>query len=87
VPYDPTQEVAHPLQISLGPCVDNSVVWSEGVGVCWFEPMLEGSPAPLVYFSKVLYVPQLASDLLSLFTLTALGTPSLVLVTPLPSAK
>jgi hypothetical protein len=24
---------------------DNSVVWSEGIGVCWFEPMLEGSRA------------------------------------------
>jgi len=49
------------------------VVWSEGVGVCWSEPMLQGSPAPLVRFSNVLYVPQLASNLLSLFTLTALG--------------
>jgi len=49
------------------------VVWSEGVGVCWFEPILQGSPAPLVRFSNVLYVPQLASNLLSLFTITALG--------------
>ena len=40
--------------------------------MCWFEPMLQGSPAPLVRFSNVLYVPQLASNL-SLFTLTALG--------------
>jgi hypothetical protein len=35
--------------------------------------MLEGSPAPLVRFSDVLYVPQLVSNLLSLFTLTACG--------------
>jgi len=35
--------------------------------------MLQGSPAPLVRFSNVLYVPQLASNLLSLFALTALG--------------
>jgi len=61
---------AHRVPVRLG---DNSVVWSEGVGVCWFEPMLQGSPAPLVRFSNVLYVPQLASNLLSLFTLTALG--------------
>ena len=35
---------AHWVPVRLG---DNSVVWSEGVGVCWFEPMLQGSPAPL----------------------------------------
>ena len=60
----------HRVPVLLG---DNSVVWSEGVGVCWFGPMLEGSPAPLVHFSNVLYVHRLASNLLSLFTLTALG--------------
>ena len=60
----------HRVPVQLG---DNSVVWSEGVGVCWFEPMLEGSPAPLVRFSNVLYVPWLASNLLSLFALTVLG--------------
>jgi len=61
---------AHRVPVRLG---DDSVVWSEGVGVCWFEPVLQGSSAPLVRFSNVLYVPQLASNLLSLFTLTALG--------------
>jgi hypothetical protein len=60
----------HRVPVRLG---DSSVVWSEGVGVCWFEPLLEGSPAPLVRFSNVLYVPYLASNLLSLFSLTALG--------------
>jgi len=43
---------AHRVPVRLG---DNSVVWSEGVGVCWFEPMLQGSPTPLVRFSNVLY--------------------------------
>jgi len=42
---------AHRVPVRLG---DNSVVWSEGVGVCWFEPMLQGSPALLVRFSNVL---------------------------------
>jgi hypothetical protein len=60
----------HRVPVRLG---DSSVVWSEGVSVCWFEPQLEGSPAPLVRFSNVLYVPRLASNLLSLFSLTALG--------------
>jgi len=74
-PYDPTQAVATHYRAHRVPVQqeDNSVVWSEGVGVCWFEPMLQGSPAPLVRFSNVLYVPQLASNLLSLFTLTALS--------------
>ena len=36
---------AHRVPVRLG-C--NSVVWSEGVGVCWFEPILQGSPAPLL---------------------------------------
>jgi transposase InsO family protein len=60
----------HRVPVRLG---DNRIVWSEGVGVCWFEPLLEGIPAPLVRFSNVLYVPMLASNLLSLFSLTALG--------------
>ena len=59
----------HWVPVQLG----DNVVWSEGVCVCWFEPMLEGSPVPFVRFSNVLYVPWLASNLLSLFTLTALG--------------
>jgi transposase InsO family protein len=65
-----THYSAHRVPVRLG---DNSVVWSEGIGVCWFEPMLEGSPAPLVHFSDVLYEPLHASNLLSLFTLTARG--------------
>jgi hypothetical protein len=66
---------------------DSSVVWSEGASVCWFEPQLKGSPAPLVRFSNVLYVPRLASNLLSLFSLTALAIPLLVLVAISLSAR
>jgi len=50
----------HRVPVRLG---DNSIVWSEGIGVCWFEPLLEGYPGPLVRFSNVL----------SLFSLTARG--------------
>jgi hypothetical protein len=74
----------HHVPVQLG---DSSIVWSEGVGVCWFEPQLEGSPAPLVCFSNVLYVPHLASNLLSLFSLTALGYNLLVLVAISLSAR
>jgi len=57
-----------PHHIQLG---NNSIVWSEGIGVCWFEPLLEGNPGPLVQFSNVLYIPCLAPNVLSLFSLTA----------------
>jgi hypothetical protein len=58
--------------------------------ICWFEPQLEGSPAPctLLRFSNVLYVPRLASNLLSLISLNALCyTFLLVLVAISLSAK
>ena len=65
-----THYTPHHVPVRLG---DNSIVWSEGIDVCWFEPLLEGHPEPLVQFSNVLYVPCLASNVLSLFSLTTHG--------------
>jgi hypothetical protein len=56
------------LPIHLG---DNSVVYSAGVGKVWFEPLLSGHPAPLVCLSRVLHVPRLKSNLLSITYLSA----------------
>jgi hypothetical protein len=56
------------LPIRLG---DNSVVYSAGVGKVWFEPMLSGHSAPLVCLSRVLHVPRLKSNLLSITYLSA----------------
>ena len=52
----------HRVPIRLG---DHSIVFSEGVGSVWFEPVLEGHPGPAVRISNVLYVPALRSNLLS----------------------
>jgi len=51
------------VPIHLG---DHSVVYSAGVGNVWIEPMLSGHPAPLVSLSRVLHVPHLKSNLLSI---------------------
>jgi hypothetical protein len=56
------------VPIRLG---DNSVVFSEGVGKVWFEPLLYGRLAPLVFFSRVLHVPRLKSNLLSVTYLSS----------------
>jgi hypothetical protein len=56
------------LPIRLG---DDSVVYSAGVGKVWFEPLLSGHPAPLVHLSRVLHVPRLKSNLLSITYLSA----------------
>lgn len=55
------------VPIRLG---DDSVIYSEGVGCVWFEPMLDSSYASPVCFSRVLYVPNLKSNLLSTTFLT-----------------
>ena len=55
------------VPIRLG---DDSIIYSEGIGMVWFEPVLAGHPAPLVCFSQVLYVPRLKSNLLSTTFLT-----------------
>ena len=75
MPYDAalgwlTHYMPHRVPVQLG---DNSIVWSEQIGACWFEPLLEGYPGPLVRLSNVLYVPCLASNVLSLFSLTVRG--------------
>ncbi len=62
----PRREWVHDLKplrvpIRLG---DHSVVFSEGVGSVWFEPLLDGHPGPAVQFTRVLYVPSLGSNLL-----------------------
>ena len=51
------------VPIRLG---DNSIIYSEGIGKVWFEPVLAGHPAPLICLSHVLYVPRLKSNLLSI---------------------
>jgi hypothetical protein len=56
------------LPIRLG---DDSVVYSAGVGKVWFEPMLSGHHAPPVCLSRVLHVPRLKSNLLSITYLSA----------------
>jgi hypothetical protein len=40
---------------------DHSVVFSEGVGSVWFEPLLDGLPGPAVQLTCVLYMPSLGS--------------------------
>ena len=65
-----THYKTHHVPVQLG---DNSIIWSEGIGVCWVESVLEGHPEPLAQFSNILYVPCLASNLLSLFSLTMWG--------------
>ena len=57
----------HRVPIRLG---DHSVVFSEGMGSVWFEPVLDGLPGPAVRISNVLYVPALCSNLLSVLTLS-----------------
>ena len=57
----------HRVHIRLG---DHSVVFSEGMGSVWFEPVLDGLPGPAVRISNVLYVPALCSNLLSVLTLS-----------------
>ena len=55
------------VPIRLG---DHSIIYSEGVGKVWFEPLLAGQPAPVLCLSSVLYVPRLKSNLLSITFLT-----------------
>ena len=55
------------VPIRLG---DHSIIYSEGVGKVWFEPLLAGHPAPVLCLSAVLYVPRLKSNLLSIPFLT-----------------
>ena len=57
------------MPIHLG---DHLVVFSEGVGSVWLGPLLAGVPGPAVQFTRVLYVPSLGSNLLSVFTLSRL---------------
>lgn len=59
----------HRVPIRLG---DNSVVWSEGIGNILFQPTGGSTTEPesLVNFSRVLYVPALRSNLLSVLYLT-----------------
>lgn len=56
------------VPIRLG---DNTVIYSEGIGKVWFEPVLAGHAAPLVCFTSVLYVPRLKSNLLSITFLSS----------------
>ena len=58
----------HRVPIRLG---DRSIVFSEGVGSVWFEPVIDGHPGPAVHISDVLYVPPLCSNLLSVLTQSA----------------
>jgi len=50
--------------------VDNTVVYSAGVGSVMFHPTLEGKRGRLVKFSNILLVPQLRNNLLVVLYLT-----------------
>ena len=49
---------------------DGSVIYSEGVGTVWFNPVLGGKEIAPLEFTNVLYVPSLSSNLLSVLYLT-----------------
>lgn len=49
---------------------NNQVIYSAGMGSVVFEPLIRGSTAPAVVFHDVLHVPQLGSNLLSVYHLT-----------------
>ena len=56
------------IPIRLG---DHSIVYSAGVGTVWIEPLLSGHSVPLVSLSRMLHVPHLKSNLLSITYLSA----------------
>lgn len=49
---------------------DNSFVYSAGIGNVRFEPLINGQPSGVIEFSRVLHVPDLRSNLLSVLYLT-----------------
>ena len=51
---------------------NNSIIYSAGIGSVEFQPVIGGIPKCPVVFHDVLHVPQLGSNLLSLFHLTRL---------------
>ena len=57
----------HRLQIRLA---DGSVVYSEGVGLVHFNPVVNGQEMAPLEFTNVLYVPALCSNLFSVLFLT-----------------
>ena len=57
----------HVIPIRLA---NNLIIYSAGVGSVEFQPLVEGIPEHPVVFHNVLHVPDLASNLLSLFLLT-----------------
>src|SRR6267154_1355255 len=51
---------------------NNSIIYSAGIGSVEFQPVIGGIPKCPVVFHDILHVPQLGSNLLSLFHLTRL---------------
>jgi hypothetical protein len=48
---------------------DQSIVYSEGVGLVRFHPVINGRKSGMVEFTRVLYVPDLTNNLFSVFYL------------------
>lgn len=59
-----------PLKVPIQ-LANNEIVYSSGVGSVLFEPVVEGKPSRSVLFSRVLHVPSLQNNLLSVFHLTS----------------
>lgn len=57
----------HRIPIQLA---NNEIVYSAGVGSVMFAPVVEGKPSRNVLFTRVLHVPALQNNLLSVFHLT-----------------
>jgi hypothetical protein len=49
---------------------DHTIVYSAGVGTVVFHPIIKGKPVQAVEFTRVLHVPSLRSNLLSVLYLT-----------------
>ncbi|KZS87409.1 hypothetical protein SISNIDRAFT_419654 [Sistotremastrum niveocremeum HHB9708] len=57
----------HRIPIRL---TDGSIIYSAGIGSVKFEPRLQGKSGRVIEFHRVLHVPQLCSNLLSVLYLT-----------------
>ncbi|KZS86308.1 hypothetical protein SISNIDRAFT_392075, partial [Sistotremastrum niveocremeum HHB9708] len=56
----------HRIPIRLA---DGSIIYSAGIGSVKFEPRLQGKSGRVIEFHRVLHVPQLCSNLLSVLYL------------------
>ena len=59
--------VSHCIPINLA---NGTVLYSEGIGTVWFNPVIDGQEMEPVEFSNVLFVPTLSSNLFSVLYLT-----------------